>query len=60
MKKQHINKKSTLTLRREHIRTLTPTDLQKAAGGAACTEGPNEPTGSDFCGLATVIQKACK
>ena len=33
-----------LMLRREHIRILTPDDLQKAVGGAKTTRPPPPPT----------------
>lgn len=43
MKKTMRTNQSPLVLRREHIRLLTPTDLESVVGG----EG--KPTGSDGC-----------
>lgn len=55
-KHQHTSKNSALTLRREHIRVLTPTDLRAAAGGV---KDKHEPTSTVVCGLITDCEKAC-
>lgn len=52
-------KARTLTLRREHIRILTPADLENAIGGAGTkTTAPPPPT-SNNCTLASNKAAGC-
>jgi len=53
MKKTKRTGKPVLQLRREHIRLLTPTDLQQVVGGAG-----TRPTKSDMCGTNTHMEGA--
>lgn len=50
------NKKSALTVRVEHIRTLTSTELARAVGGATFTNTKGE---SDTCTVVSQKLDTC-